>query len=102
MAIRRSTDRSGDVVIAPETGMEFDSLTEAYDFYNLYSWEIGFGIRYGPSNKNRAGSRTVQNINCACEGRPRHDNTRSSCCRCLAMIRLHRTADNGWYIHEFR
>lgn len=30
----------------------FDSLDEAYDFYNLYSWEIGFDIRYGKSRLN--------------------------------------------------
>lgn len=27
-------------VIRPELGLSFDSLVEAYDFYNLYSWEI--------------------------------------------------------------
>lgn len=26
-----------------------DSLAEAYKFYNLYSWEVAFGIRYGHS-----------------------------------------------------
>jgi hypothetical protein len=39
--MRRCKDRSSDAVIAPEIGMEFDLLPKAYDFYNLYSWEIG-------------------------------------------------------------
>jgi hypothetical protein len=45
--MRKSNERSSEAVTAPEIGMEFDSLPEAYNFYNLYSWEVGFGIRYG-------------------------------------------------------
>lgn len=82
--------------------MEFDSLPEAYDFYNIYSWEIGFGIRYGQSRKNASSSITKMDIVCGCAGRPRHDNSKSMSCGCQAMIRLRRTADNGWFIHEFR
>jgi hypothetical protein len=26
--------------------MVFDSKEEAYDFYNMYSWELGFGVIY--------------------------------------------------------
>ena len=33
-------------VITPVLGTTFDSLGEAYDFYNLCSSEKGFGIRY--------------------------------------------------------
>jgi hypothetical protein len=39
-------------VVEPAIGMTFDSLGEAYDFYNLYSWEHGFGVRYGKSRLN--------------------------------------------------
>jgi hypothetical protein len=67
LAMNRQKGRSSDAIIAPEIGMEFDSLHEAYDFYNLYSWEIGFGIRYGQSKKNVAKSKTVQEITCGCE-----------------------------------
>lgn len=31
----------------PELGLSFDSLGEAYDFYNFHSLEVQFGIRYG-------------------------------------------------------
>jgi hypothetical protein len=31
----------------PYVGLEFNSAKDAKDFYNLYSWEIGFGIRKG-------------------------------------------------------
>ena len=36
----------------PKIGTRFDTLGEAYDFYNLYSWEKGFGIRYEKSRVN--------------------------------------------------
>jgi len=64
--IRRFGERKTKAVVAPEPGMEFDSLHEAYDFCNLYSWEVGFGIRYGQSRKNISNSKTVQYIVCAC------------------------------------
>ncbi|XBJ09264.1 hypothetical protein VPH35_014363 [Triticum aestivum] len=45
----RGADKS---VVRPELGLSFDSLGEARDFYNLYSWEISFGIWYGKSRLN--------------------------------------------------
>lgn len=40
-------DRRSDYVIDPCVGTEFDGCDEAYEYYNLYSWEVGFGIRTG-------------------------------------------------------
>jgi hypothetical protein len=40
-------ERKSEEVLAPIIGLTFDSMREAYDYYNLYSWECGFGIRYG-------------------------------------------------------
>lgn len=48
-SIRKYAEEPMKSVIRPELGLSFDSLGEAYDLYNLYSWEIGFGIRYGKS-----------------------------------------------------
>jgi hypothetical protein len=43
----------------------FGSVEEAYEFYNLYSWEVGFGIRYGISNINKGNKyKTKQIIEC--------------------------------------
>ncbi|KQK18270.1 hypothetical protein BRADI_1g40350v3 [Brachypodium distachyon] len=39
------------LVVEPVIGTRFDSLAEAYEF-NLFSWEVGFGIRYGKSRSN--------------------------------------------------
>ena len=67
--IRGFVDREGDEVVKPELGTNFDSLTEAYDFYNLYSWEHGFGIRYGKNRLNPDRRKTMQEIVCGCSVR---------------------------------
>lgn len=51
-SVRGFAEDLGDNVIMPKLGTSFDTLGEAYDFYNLYSWEEGFGIRYGKSRLN--------------------------------------------------
>jgi hypothetical protein len=51
-ALRASAEKTTSQIFNPTTGLVFDSLEEAYEFYNLYSWEVGFGIRYGNSNIN--------------------------------------------------
>lgn len=45
--IRGYADKLGDHVVERAIGLTFDSLCEAYDFYNLDPWEHGFDIRYG-------------------------------------------------------
>ncbi|KAE8810982.1 Protein FAR1-RELATED SEQUENCE 3 [Hordeum vulgare] len=92
------TKRDGNVA-NPVIGTSFDSIDEAYNFYNLYSWEVGFGIRLSKSRLNVNRSRCMQEIVCGCAGKPVKDNTRSSRCGCNAMIRLLRSEDNGWYIY---
>ncbi|KAE8819131.1 Nucleoside-diphosphatase mig-23 [Hordeum vulgare] len=43
--IRGYADKLGDHVVERAIGLTFDSLCEAYDFYNLDPWEHGFDIR---------------------------------------------------------
>lgn len=43
-SIKNFVNKNSDVVSEPRVGLSFDSLQEAYDFYNLHSWEVGFGI----------------------------------------------------------
>ncbi|XP_073357045.1 uncharacterized protein [Aegilops tauschii subsp. strangulata] len=64
--IRKYADKPTENVVKPEIGMSFDSLGEAYDFYNLYSWELGFGIRYGKSRLNVERTKCTQEIVCGC------------------------------------
>lgn len=49
-------------MIVPTFGASFNSLGEAYGFYNLYSWERGFGIRYGKSRSNVERTKCMQEI----------------------------------------
>ncbi|XBJ22436.1 hypothetical protein VPH35_000829 [Triticum aestivum] len=64
--LRGYTEKRTDTVVVPAVGYTFDSLGEAYDFYNLYSWEIGFGIRYGKSRLNVERTKCMQEIVCGC------------------------------------
>ncbi|KAM0834122.1 hypothetical protein ACQ4PT_063806 [Festuca glaucescens] len=80
--------------LTPCLGTTFDSISEAYDFYNLYSWERGFGVRYGKSRLNSEKTKCMQEIVCRCSGKPTGENTRSCRCECPAMIRSLRSADN--------
>jgi hypothetical protein len=43
LALRSYAERNEGVVVDPVVGTSFDSLEEAYEFNNLYSWETGFG-----------------------------------------------------------
>uniref|UniRef100_A0A8R7Q1J7 SWIM-type domain-containing protein n=2 Tax=Triticum urartu TaxID=4572 RepID=A0A8R7Q1J7_TRIUA len=101
-ALTGFAERKTDTVVTPSVGLTFDSIIEAYDFYNLYSWETGFGIRYAKSRTNVKGTRCMQEFVCCCSGKPKEANSTSSRCQCQAMIRLLRTDDDGWYINEFR
>jgi hypothetical protein len=64
-AMRASTGKNTTQIFTPTIGLVFDSLEEAFEFYNLYSWEVGFGIRYGISNTNKGNKyKTKQVIEC--------------------------------------
>jgi hypothetical protein len=65
-SIRSYPEKIGQHVVEPAIGMTFDSLGEAYDFYNLYSWEHRFEIRYGKSRLNPEKTKTMQEIVCGC------------------------------------
>ncbi|KAM3259943.1 hypothetical protein ACQJBY_051302 [Aegilops geniculata] len=101
-AVRNYAENPRDNVVTPSIGTTFDSVGEAYDFYNLYSWEKGFGICYGKSRLNVERIKCMQEIVCSCSGKAGVENTRSCRCECPALIRLLRAEDNGWYIAEHR
>jgi hypothetical protein len=64
LALRNSSTRGTKYILEPVIGTSFDSLAEAYEFYNLYSWEVGFGIRYGKSYTNGKHYRSSQELIC--------------------------------------
>jgi hypothetical protein len=47
IAMRLAGQRKTEHIFEPVLGMVFDSKEEAYEFYNMYSWEFGFGIVKG-------------------------------------------------------
>lgn len=56
IALRTRCHRSTESIFEPILGMVFDLKEEAYEFYNMYSWEVGFGIIYNgnrPSNEKK-------------------------------------------------
>jgi hypothetical protein len=65
-SIREYAEKLGDEVIDPCPGTMFNSLSEAYDFYNLYSWEHGFRIRYRKSRLSAEKTKCTQEIVCGC------------------------------------
>lgn len=105
VALRGFGDREKGPILEPMPGMEFDSSEEAFDFYNMYSWEVGFGIRYASSQSYRKNGEVYVNMQtmvCACAGSPGNGAIRSKMQGCPALVRLLRTDDHGWYIKEFR
>uniref|UniRef100_A0A8R7U7D2 Uncharacterized protein n=1 Tax=Triticum urartu TaxID=4572 RepID=A0A8R7U7D2_TRIUA len=50
--VRAYVDKISGNVVNPSIGTNFDSVEEGYEFYNMYSWEVGFGVRYAKSHLN--------------------------------------------------
>ena len=65
-ALKNFVIRKNGLVVQPSVGTNFDSMAEAFEFYNLYSWEVGFGIRFGRSRQNSEKTKTIQDIVCIC------------------------------------
>ncbi|KAL6557214.1 hypothetical protein OROMI_017564 [Orobanche minor] len=73
----------------PEIGMDFNTIKEAYDFYNAYARRIGFSIRIQRTNKKKSDNNIIQRqaLVCSCEGtskkiqtpQKKRDNTRFDC-----------------------
>uniref|UniRef100_A0A453DNQ6 Uncharacterized protein n=1 Tax=Aegilops tauschii subsp. strangulata TaxID=200361 RepID=A0A453DNQ6_AEGTS len=62
--LRGYAQKKIDTAVVSTVGSSFDSSGEAYDYYNLYSWEVGFGIRYGKSRLNVERTKCMQEIVC--------------------------------------
>ena len=62
--VRGYAENPSENVIVLMLGSSFDSLGEAYDFYNFYSWERGFGTRYKKSRVNVERMKGMQEVMC--------------------------------------
>ncbi|KAM3333619.1 hypothetical protein ACQJBY_028612 [Aegilops geniculata] len=63
-AVRCFAENPIENVIRLVLGTTFNSMVDAYDFYNLYSWEKGFGIQYGKSLLNFERMKCMREIVC--------------------------------------
>ena len=66
-ALRESSARGEKCIFQTTKGQVFQSIEEAFEFYDIYSWEEGFGIRFGRSRINAAGLKIRQDMICSCE-----------------------------------
>ncbi|XP_048548424.1 uncharacterized protein LOC125527953 isoform X2 [Triticum urartu] len=70
-------------------GMKFSSKAEAYDFYNTYSWVLGFSIRNGDNYINCNGVQTMQELICQRAGITKNTKYATTRCGCKATLRVH-------------
>jgi hypothetical protein len=63
-AMRKYCETKEGHIFEPSVGLTFDSEAEAMEFYNLYSFEVGFGIRKGNWDKNDTGYQTMRELVC--------------------------------------
>ncbi|XP_047962250.1 protein FAR1-RELATED SEQUENCE 8-like [Salvia hispanica] len=97
----------GKSYLQPVEGMEFESYDDAYNFYNYYAKELGFGIRVKSSwTKRNSKEKRGAVLCCNCEG---FKTMKEACTRrketrtgCLAMIRLRLVESNRWRLDEVK
>ncbi|CAN6344037.1 unnamed protein product [Urochloa humidicola] len=75
-------------IFEPEVGKLFATTGEAMEFYNTYSWEIDFVLRFGRSRGEQDRE--------AFQGHGGSSEVRSVRYGCAAMIRLVRQDDDSW------
>uniref|UniRef100_A0A0A9DU44 Protein FAR1-RELATED SEQUENCE n=1 Tax=Arundo donax TaxID=35708 RepID=A0A0A9DU44_ARUDO len=99
--MRSGVDASKEHLFLPSVGQTFPSLSDAYQFYNLYSWEVGFSIR---SERNQNGKEHInmKQWNCQRSGKPRKSTKHSTTmCGCPARMRVLRNKNGEYYVSIF-
>lgn len=66
IALRNAPYRKTKYIFEPVVGITFDDEEEAYHFYNMYSWEFGFGIKKANRDTNKKGFHTYRELRCLC------------------------------------
>lgn len=97
-----------DRSLTPKIGMMFDSLKDAFDFYNEYARLVGFSVRIKRTNKHRKDKEltVLQTLCCSCEGtytkvntpRKKREETRF---KCLAKFETKLNKENKFELSKF-
>ncbi|KAH7663319.1 FHY3/FAR1 family protein [Dioscorea alata] len=109
---KASEDINQEVFLAPHVGMLFDSMDEAYDYYNQYAYKKGFSVRKGAIKKSeKDGNVIARRLHCSKEGyreerfkktegnKKRHrGETR---CGCKAKLLVNKNFDGTWVVSMF-
>lgn len=95
VCLMNAKGRARAEIFAPVEGTTFDSCQEAYEMYNLFSWESGFGIKHAKTRLNGKGYRSMHEIVCQCYGKSDKENSATTKTDCKSMIRLLRMDDHG-------
>ena len=67
-------ESSPEMNCAPHIGMEFDTIEEAYGFYNIYGRYMGFSVQiYGTNNSHRDNMIIYRKFVCSKEGTRKPD-----------------------------
>lgn len=87
--------------------MEFDTYDDAYNYYNSYAKETGFGIRVKSSwTKRHSKEKRGAVLCCNCEGfrtiKEANSHRKETRTGCLAMIRLRLVESNRWKLDEVK
>ncbi|KAM0823571.1 hypothetical protein ACQ4PT_070785 [Festuca glaucescens] len=99
-SMRKYCEDKKRVMFKPEEGMEFSSTEEAYQFYNMYSWVVGFSIRLGANYTNKK-KRTMQEYLCQRQGNDNETKNSTTRCGCKAMMRVSMNDNAVWYVKKF-
>ncbi|XP_060959219.1 protein FAR1-RELATED SEQUENCE 5-like [Cannabis sativa] len=94
----------------PKVSMEFETEEQAYNFYNVYAYKVGFSIRRSKSHKdNENGKIKNRTFCCSCEGFREKDkqNDNVKCHRattrfgCLARMKIKLHQFGKYQVIEF-
>ncbi|KAI8541897.1 hypothetical protein RHMOL_Rhmol08G0096800 [Rhododendron molle] len=92
-------------VVVPQCGMIFDTVDEAYNFYNGYARKIGFSVRKLRTNKKAGGPQYLNFIPSDCYNliqKKRAGFLKKGDSQCLLEYFKQKTQENKHFFYSFR